>query len=251
MGIFSRLSTIFRANANAAIDKMEDPEKVLNQLIIDMQEQLATAKKQVATAIADEKRLKLQLENETQKAQEWEQKAMQAVRAGRDDLANDALARKAEHDKYVAEYTKQWQAQKAATDKLRDSLKGMSNKIEEAKRKKGLLIAREKRAKAQKTIQSTLSGISDNGAMDAFNRMAEKVEQNEAEAEAHTELAEDFVSDDLEKQIDALPSEATQSDALAALKAKMGATSAPAKENVYSYDNVANPNMKSWDDEKF
>ena len=123
-----------------------------------MKEQLIQAKKQVAVAIADEKKLKKQLDAERQKAQEWEKKAMMAVRAGRDDLAKEALNRKSEHDELAEEFQTQWEAQKAAADKLRDSLRALNSKIEEAKRKKNLLIARKKRAEAQKTIQETMSG---------------------------------------------------------------------------------------------
>ena len=152
MSIFGRIGTLLKANINELISKAEDPEKILNQLILDMKEQLINAKKQVAVAIADEKRLKKQLDAELHQASEWEKKAMMAVRAGRDDLAKEALSRKQEHNELSEEYQKQWQAQKAAADKLRDSLRQLNNKIEEAKRKKNLLIARKKRAEAQQTI---------------------------------------------------------------------------------------------------
>ena len=99
MGIFSRISTLFKAEANAAIDKMEDPKKVLNQTIRDMQEQLNSAKTQVAESIAYEKRLKIQYDKAVERAKEWEGKAMQAVNAGRDDLAVGALSRKEEAEK--------------------------------------------------------------------------------------------------------------------------------------------------------
>ena len=112
MGIFSRISTLFKAEANAAIDKMEDPEKVLNQTIRDMQEQLNSAKTQVAESIAYEKRLKIQYDKAVERAKEWEGKAMQAVNAGRDDLAVEALSRKEEAEKEAAQFRVQWEAQK-------------------------------------------------------------------------------------------------------------------------------------------
>ena len=142
MGMFSRIGTLLKANINDLISKAEDPEKILNQLIVDMREQLIDAKKQVAVAIADEKKLKKQYEKENKQAQEWEKKAMMAVRAGRDDLAKEALQRKKEHSELSSEYKKQWEAQKNAAEKLRSSLRQLNDKIEEAKRKKGLLIAR-------------------------------------------------------------------------------------------------------------
>ena len=222
MGIFGRLSTLLKANLNDVISKAEDPEKILNQLILDMKDQLIEAKKQVAVAIADEKRLKKQLDNELHLAREWEKKAMMAVRAGRDDLAKEALRRKSEHDQLTSEYQGQWEAQKAAADKLRDSLRQLNNKIEEARRKKNLLIARKKRAEAQQRIQETMSGLSDTSAFDAFDRMTKKIDQMEAEAEANAELVEDFTGNALESQFADLEADTGADSELEALKAKMG-----------------------------
>ncbi len=222
MGIFGRLGTLLKANINDVISKAEDPEKILNQLILDMKDQLIEAKKQVAVAIADEKRLKKQLDNELHMAREWEKKAMMAVRAGRDDLAKEALRRKSEHDQLSTEYQGQWEAQKAAADKLRDSLRMLNNKIEEAKRKKNLLIARKKRAEAQQKIQNTMSSLSDTSAFDSFDRMSKKIEQMEAEAEASAELANDMAGNDLENQFANLEADSGADSELEALKAKMG-----------------------------
>lgn len=222
MGIFGRIGTLLKANINDLVSKSEDPEKILNQLILDMKEQLIEAKKQVAVAIADEKRLKKQLDNEMHMGREWEKKAMMAIRAGRDDLAKEALARKAEHDKLSSEFQAHWEAQKAAADKLRDSLRQLNAKIEEAKRRKNLLVARQKRAEAQKTIQETMSGLNDTSAFDTFDRMSEKIEQMEAEAEASADLAESMSGDDLSSQFENLEQDHGADEALMALKAKMG-----------------------------
>ena len=222
MGILNRISTLIRANINDLISRSEDPEKILNQLILDMKEQLIQAKKQVAVAIADEKRLKKQLDNELEKSREWEKKAMMAVRAGRDELAREALSRKSDHDQLAEEFQGQWEAQKNAADQLRNSLRALNKKIEEAQRKKNLLIARQKRAEAQKTIQNTMSGLNDTSAFDAFDRMEGKITQMEAEAEASAELASDLAGDDLSAQFEELESGHGADEALAALKAKMG-----------------------------
>jgi phage shock protein A len=237
MSIFGRIATLIKANINDLVSKAEDPEKILNQLILDMKEQLIQAKKQVAVAIADEKKLKKQLDSERTKAQEWEKKAMMAVRAGRDDLAKEALNRKKEHDELAEEFQTQWEAQKAAADKLRDSLRALNAKIEEAKRKKNLLIARKKRAEAQKTIQETMSGLNDTSAFDTFDRMSEKIEQMEAEAEASAELAEGFSGDQLASKFEDLEADAGADEALNALKAKMGVSEeATEKETEFSFE---------------
>jgi len=222
MGIFGRLGTLLKSNINDIISKAEDPEKILNQLILDMKDQLIEAKKQVAVAIADEKRLKKQLDNELHLAREWEKKAMMAVRAGRDDLAKEALRRKSEHDQLTEEYKAQWEAQKAAADKLRESLRQLNNKIEEAKRKKNVLIAKKKRVEAQKKIQETMSSLSDTSAFDTFDRMSQKIDQMEAEADAQAELNDDMSGADLESQFSALEADDGADSELAALKAKMG-----------------------------
>ena len=213
MGLFARLKTLLSSNVNDMISKAEKPEKMLNQLILEMQEQLLESKKSVAMAIADEKKLERELANQEAQAHEWEKKAMLAVRAGKDDLAKEALLRKQEYDNAVAEYRKQWEDQKTSVEKLKESLRELQNKIEEAQRKKNLLIARAKRAEAQQRIQNTMSSVSGNrSAFDAFDRMAQKVDQMEAQAEAAKEI-EDMGSNNLERRF----AELEKSDASADL----------------------------------
>jgi phage shock protein A len=228
MGIFSRLGTLIKSNLNDLISRAEDPQKMLNQLVTDMQNQLVEAKKQVAISIADQKRLEKQRDEQADLGQEWERKAMLAVRAGDDNLAREALKRKGEHETQAAEFTKQAQLQKEAVDKLKDQLRTLNDKIEEAKRKKNILIARQKRAEAQKAIQDTMQGLSDTSAFDTFERMSQKVEQIEAESEASAELGSELTGDTLQQKFKALESGSVGTDtALAELKARMGLAPAP------------------------
>ena len=214
MGIFSRLKALISSNVNEMISKAEKPEKMLNQLIIDMQGQLLESKKSVAMAIADEKKLERELANQEAQAKDWEQKAILAVRAGKDDLAKEALLRKQECDNAYTEYKKQWEDQKASVDRLKESLKDLQSKIEEAQRKKNLLIARAKRAEAQQKIQATISSVSGNrSAFDAFDRMAQKVDQMEAQVDAVRELEDFSENANLEKRF----AELEKSDASADL----------------------------------
>jgi len=229
MGIFSRLKTLISSNVNDMISKAEKPEKMLNQLIIEMNEQLIESKKAVAMAIADEKKLEREKDNNLALAKEWERKAMLAVNAGKDDLAKEALLRKQEYDKAAAEYLKQWEAQRASVDKLKESLRELQSKIEEAQRKKNLLVARAKRAEAQQKIQDTISTVSGNrSAFDAFDRMAQKVDQMEAQADAAKEL-EDLSNDtNLEKRFAELEKSDSSADLLLLeLKEKMKALPDP------------------------
>src|SRR5207245_1341826 len=154
---------------------------------------------------------------------------MLAVQGGDDELAKEALARQKEFDDLSVQFEQQWHLQKQAVDKLKDQLRVLNNKIEEAKRKKNILIARAKRAEAQKTIQSTMAGLSDTSAFDTFDRMAEKVDAIEAEAEAGAELSGELTGDTLQDRFKRLESGSVSADAqLQALKAKMGLAQLPA-----------------------
>jgi len=233
MGIFSRLGTLIKSNINDLITKAEDPEKMLSQVLLEMQQQLVEAKKAVAVAIADEKKLQKQYTAESDKAKEWERKAMVAVRAGDDNLARQALARKQEHESIASQFQQQWLAQKQAVEKLKDALRLLNNKIEEAKRKKNILIARKKRAEAQQQIANTMQGLGDTSAFDTFDRMAERIQLMEAEAEAGAELAGELSGDTLESKFLQLEQGGAHSedDALSELKAKMGMLEAPKGES--------------------
>ncbi|WP_437964574.1 PspA/IM30 family protein [Sorangium sp. So ce260] len=222
MGIFARLATLIKSNLNDLISRSEDPEKMLNQVVIDMANQLIEAKKQVAVSIADEKRLAKQAEQEAAHAAEWERRAMLAIKAGDDALAKEALNRKKEHDQLATTYKDQWQKQKQAVDQLKTALRLLNNKIEEAKRKKNVLIARKKRAEAQKAIQETMSGLNNASAFETFDRMSNKIDQIEAEAEAAGEIAEQYTGDTLAHRFGQLEATAGADDELLALKRKMG-----------------------------
>src|SRR6056297_1087350 len=120
MGFFERFRRMIKSNLNQMISRAEDPEKMLNQLIIDMNEQLIESKKSVAAAIADEKKLERQMNEQLEQSSDWERKAMLAVRSGKDDLAKEALVRKREYDGYAVQYRTQYQAQHESVEKLKN-----------------------------------------------------------------------------------------------------------------------------------
>ncbi|HMV32763.1 MAG: PspA/IM30 family protein [Gemmatimonadales bacterium] len=234
MGIFDRLSTLIRSNLNDLISRAENPEKMLNQLIADMKGQLAKAKQQVASAIADEKKLQADAEAMRKQAEDWERRAMLAVQEGRDDLAKQALLRYNEAMQGAQQLHETWVKHKAETENLKASLRGLNDKIEEAKRKKNILIARARRAEAQQRIQETMSGMSDKSAFESFERMTEKIEQQERKAIAAAELQNEFEGDQLLQQFQALEYKGAPDQQLLELKAKMGMLGAgsggPAKQ---------------------
>jgi phage shock protein A len=233
MGIFQKLSTVLKSNINDLIARAENPEKMLNQIILDMRDQLAKAKREVAAAIADERKLRSQLDDEVKQARDWEHRAMLAVKEGRDDLAKQALMRQQEHAQRAQALEQTWSAQAEETEKLKGSLRQLNDKIEEAKRKRNLLIAKQKRAQAQKRIHQTMSGLSDTSAFEAFNRMAEKIEESERRSLAQAEVTEALSGDTLEQEFVRLESGEGDEDVegrLEALKREMGLISAPEAE---------------------
>jgi len=222
MGILERIRTVLKANINALISKAEDPEKMLNQLVMDMGEQLVEAKRQVAMSIADEKKLERQMLENRAQAGDWEKKAMLAVKAGKDDLAKEALLRKNEYDGYATQFQKEYEGQHSSVEQLKDALRQLQAKIDEASRKKNLLVARAKRAEAQKQIQQTMGSLSAGSSFDTFDRMAAKVDQLEAEADAAKELSSISADQNLEDKFKQLESSDAGADQLLEdLKAKM------------------------------
>ncbi len=223
MGIFQKLSLLLRSNINDAIARAENPEKVLNQLITDMREQLSKAKQEVAVAIADEQKLRSQVEEEHRQAAEWEKRAMLAVKEDRDDLAKQALVRQQEHGQRAAALEETWRKQAQETEKVKASLRELNEKIEEAKRKKNLLVAKQKRAQAQRRIHETMSGLSDRSAFEAFERVAEKIEESERKAVASAEVTEALTGDTLETEFKQLEGGSDDVELrLEALKKEMG-----------------------------
>ena len=226
MGMFDRFATMVRSNLNDLISRAENPEKMLNQLIVDMRSQLDKARQQVAQAIADEKKLEADSLAMKKQAEDWERRAMLAVQEGRDDLAKQALMRYNEALQGAQQLHETWVKSKTETEALKGSLRQLNDKIEEAKRKKNILIARARRAEAQQRIQETLSGMGDKSAFESFERMQEKIEANERKAIASAELNEEMSGDSLARQFEKLEYHGSSDQQLLELKAKMGALNA-------------------------
>ena len=236
MSIFTKLSTVIKSNINDLISRSENPEKMLNQIILDMRDQLAKAKREVAAAIADERKLLASLDAEVKQMRQWEHRALLAVKEGRDDLAKQALVRQQEHKERASTLDGTWRAQAAETEKLKGSLRQLNDKIEEAKRKRNLLVAKQRRAQAQRRIHETMSGLSNTtntSAFDAFQRMADKIDEQERESLAHQEVNEALGPGTLEDDFKALESGGDGSDVedrLLSLKQEMGLIAAPEGE---------------------
>lgn len=229
MGIFDRLRRLIKANVNSALDKAEDPEKILNQAIQDMNQQLIEVKKGVAAAIADEKRLERMIQENRTGSAEWEKRAVLAIREAEkdptkqayyEDLARQALLRKKEHDDNLVRWQEEHGIQHKQVENLKQSLRDLSLKIDEAQRRRTLLVARAKRAETRKMIQEQMSGLNDNSAFEAFERMAQKVDRIEVESEALAEL-EDVKGTNLEAEFAKLEAGSKGDDLLEQFKRKM------------------------------
>ncbi len=215
MGVLDRVSTLIRANINDLISKAEDPEKVIRQLILDMNNQLIQVKTQVAASIADERLLQKRYEDNQKKSDEWQRKAELAVTNGQDELAKEALLRRRSFQETADGFKEQWTQQSAQVEQLKDALTQLEAKITEAQTKKDLLIARSRRAKAETNIRQTLANADSTSALSDFQRMEEKVDEQEARAKAYAELDEDTLDqrfkqmeqeDDISKELEALKS---------------------------------------------
>ena len=224
-GLLDRVSTIMRANLNDLLDRAEDPEKMIRQILIDMNNQLLQVKTQVAAAIADEKRLYQRYQENQEKSSEWERKAELAIDKGNDELAKEALARRNSYAESAQGFRQQWEEQSTQVKLLKDALHQLQRKIEEAEAKKDLLIARSRRAKAETNIRETLAGIGKTSATSEFERMEERVSQEEARAKAMAELE----TDTLDSQFANLEHEDSLDRDLAALKARRSGATTQAK----------------------
>ena len=229
MGFFDRLSRLIRANANAAVGSMEDPAKILDQSVADMQSDLIKLRQAVATAIASQKRIQNQAEQAESQAATWYERAELALKKGEEDLAREALGRRKTCQDTATALNTQLQSQAGQVEQLKKSLITLESRIAEAKTKKDMLKARAQAAQAQAQLQSAVGSLGTNSSMAAIERREEKVQTLEARSQAAAELA----GADLESQFAALEGAPEVDDELAALKNRLaGGVAAPQLEPV-------------------
>ena len=189
MGVFSRISDILKANINDLIDRAEDPEKMVKQIILDLQKEVSASTQALGKAMASERIAKRQYDNAVKTSADWETKAKAALNAGEVDLAKKALSNKVKADAEAENYQKMYEQIAAQTQQLRDQTEQLKAKLEEAKSRQAMLVARSQMAKTQKSLAQSIGGMDASSAMDKFNRMEEKVTRQEAEAAAFAEIA--------------------------------------------------------------
>lgn len=191
MGIFDRMSRLIRANINDMMDRAEDPEKMIDQILRDMESNIRTARSQVAAMIAQEKELEADLNETKQLAAEWGAKAKRAVDAGKDELAREALRRKRDNEENASVYQQQHQTQLQTVEKLKSQLSQLESKYQQTMSQRDSLIARQRRAKASKQVaEFTSVSLSPMDAGSELDRMERKIRQTESEALAIGEMQE-------------------------------------------------------------
>jgi len=218
MALLERVATLVRANLNDLVDKAEDPEKMIKQVILDMQNQLMQVKTQVAIAIADQHLLEKKQKENHEKNAEWMRKAELAVDKKQDDLARAALERSMSYQQMAASFDQQIADQKLQVESLKTALHKLEQKLAEADAKSDVLVAQHRRSRALSKASDARIAIGDGSKAAAFDRMKRKVMHSEAVSQAKSELAVDNVEDRLaalekEDQIDKL---------LAEIKARRG-----------------------------
>lgn len=220
MAILDRVSNILRANINSLLDQAEDPEKMIDQIIRDMDSALQDGRAQVRDLIAQQKMIEGDLANAQRLSRDWGEKAELAVAKNRDDLALEALRRKKDYDAQVQIYQSQLEAQKQAIDQLKKQLEQLEFKYDDAVRNKEVLIARRQRAMAQQQLAQAGARLKvpDYGA--EMERMERRIREEEARAAATAEVAQSSV----EKQFEELEGDEELQQELAALKAKVKGT---------------------------
>lgn len=217
MGLFDRLWRVIRANINSLVGAAEDPEKILEQAVMDMQEDLVQLRQAVAGAIAAQKRTERQCSQAESTAAEWYQRAQLALQKGEENLAREALTRKKSYQETATAMKASLGQQNAVVTQLKENMRAIESKISEAKSKKDMYIARARSAKASERLQEMMGNLNTGSALSAFERMEEKVMQLESRSEAIAELG----TNDLEKKFLSLEGAEDVDSELVAMKAQM------------------------------
>lgn len=218
MTLLDRLSRLIRANLSDLLRRAEDPEKIINQALEDMKEALREAREQVAAAMAEGKRLEREVESHLQEATLWEEKAKEALKAGREDLAKEALRRRKRALDLAEGFKQQAEEQKALVSRLMTQLKALEAKIDEAEARKKLLLARKKGVEAAETVRRLESRLDQHPAVEAFEEMEARILAMEDRHQALEALDQS----DLEKEFQALSAEKEVEEELLRLKRELG-----------------------------
>ena len=218
-GIFSRMADIVKANVNDLVTRAEDPEKMIRQMILEMEEAVNKATASVGTAVANEKRLERQHFEKQDQIEAWQRKAELAVQSGEDELARRALERRSAIQEAARDLEAALDESRKTSTQLKQQLTQLKGKLDEARTRQGALVARRRAAEARKQIAKGMSGVGDD-AFSSFDRFRQRIESEEAEADAHQAIA--GADPSLEEEFSKLERKGSVEDELQALKNKLG-----------------------------
>jgi phage shock protein A len=199
MGLLERVSTLIRANLNDMIDRAEDPEKMIKQVILDMENQYLQVKTQVAVSIADQHILEKKQREQEDTGKDWMRKAELAVDKTQDDLARAALDRYQTSSRLAQSFHEQVNDQKAQVETLKNALVKLEAKLDEAKSKREMLIARHRRSVALDKAAKAQVALGEDSKNAAFDRLKDRVNHTEATASAEVELLTDDITEKLNR----------------------------------------------------
>jgi phage shock protein A len=219
MGILGRINSLIKSNLNELLSKAEDPTKQYEQAVLDMEDSLQQAKKQVIQAIADEKRLVMEADRKREEVLRWDGRAQAAVRAGDDALAKEALQQKLRSEDEERQLRKTAAEQRGLADELKASLVQLDAKLKDARLKKDSVLARYKAVVGTK--KNRAGSLYDSTAFDSFDRQARSIDDLDARLEAMSELSDEPAKAALEDKFKELDKGSGVDDELAALKAKL------------------------------
>ena len=189
MSIFTRLGDLLKSNINDLIDKAEDPEKMVKQIIIDMDKELVKSTQALGKAMASERQIEKQLNDAKAKSADWESKAKAAIAAGDQELARKAVAEKVKTDENVAKFQQMYDTVAAQTAAIKTQVEELKSKLEDAKSRQAMLIARSQMADTQKDLAESLGGIGSSNAFAKMDKMEERISRKEAEAQAFSDIS--------------------------------------------------------------
>ena len=218
----TNFSIVMRSNLTTLREKIEDPERMLHQLIIDMEEELDRVRASVAEAVADEIQMRRRCERETAEAEKWFERAKSAMQREDESKAKAALDQRMAAEERVNRYAEDHEKQKAEVEKLQQSVRDLEDKIRQAKQKKTLLTARMARAESTQKINAAMERSHSQSAFAQFERLEEKVDRQEAMSEAWDRMeGKDPEADELEREFEKQERERRVADALEALKTEI------------------------------
>ena len=189
MAIFERLSDLVRSNINDLIDKAENPEKMVKQIILDMEDQLRKSTQSLGTAMGSQNQVKKQLENAKQQSNNWAEKAKTCLAQGNEELAKQALENKVKQDQMVAQYQQMCDSMDAQVNEIRSQVDILKQKLEEARSKQAMLVARSQMADAKEKMAKTLGNMDSKSAFAKMEKMEQKIEAKESQADAFSQIS--------------------------------------------------------------